>query len=83
MIWQCSNLDLKMSAGRHFGNILGINTGINAEKIEENFAFEIEFLLKLSDQLSEKSKIPSVNFLSRQNLIFVEKKRFFQFLKFY
>ena len=73
MIWQNSNLALKMSAGRHFSNIIG-NI---AEKAEENFAFEIEFLLKLPDQLSEKSKIPFVNFLSGQNFDFCGKEKIF------
>ena len=66
-----------MSAGRHFGNILGIIAGNIAEKAEENFAFEIEFLLKLPDQPSEKSKIPFVNFLSEQNFDFCGKEKIF------
>ena len=64
-------------AGKHFCNIIG-NI---AEMAEGNFAFRFGFLLKLSDQLSEKSKIPFVNLLSRQNLDFFGKEKYFSIFK--
>ena len=60
-----------------FENVCRQYAGNIADKAEENFAFEIEFLLKLPDQPSEKSKIPFVNFLSEQNFDFCGKEKIF------